>query len=287
MDGPEFVTALFPEFHVSDEFEKKEYICCDTGECGWRGLGTELKLFFRRNTAWPMCPNCSSPMAYVSDIDASDYSDSYIAKGHRKFIANLKGRLTQDGKSLPDLEGDRLECSWEIEWTSDDDELVPEFVVVECGEIEVLREEAYWGNEDRVKQVKKILKRRYGRRFSDPRCYDGLGYLHAGRSPAKDKFFRKLEAQNPFSEQTIRRRSLRRRSQGVVSFGIILLAVVFWQPGWIQSLLMIYAVCGLWPWYSFGQNLQTSLWEIALALPVFMVVSVPMFLIRWVRKVRA
>jgi len=280
---PELVTELFPEFHVSDEFEKKEYICCDTTDCGWRGLGTELKLFFRRNTAWPMCPNCSSPMAYVSGIDAKGYSDSYVAKEHRKYIAELKHTQIKNGDSLPDLEGNHLEFSWEIE-PSSDEELSPEFVVVDCGDIEVFREEAYWGNSDRAKQVKKILKKRYGKKFSDLHCYDHFGYLNAGASPAFEQFFKKIDAGNPRSEETIRRRRLRRWSQGAVASGIVLLAVMLWQPGILWSAITIYAVIGLWPWYLFGKNLGTALWEIVLALPIYMLFGAPILIAQSLRS---
>ena len=285
MRTPELVTALFAEFHVGDEFEKKEYICSDVGDCGWRGLGTELKLFFRRNAAWPMCPNCSSPLAYVSEIDAKDHSDSYVAREHRKFIAELKKAQIKNGDSLPDLEGDELEFSWEIE-PSSDEELSPDFVVVDCGDVEVLREVAYWGNSDRAKEVKKILKKRYGKKFSDLHCYDPFGYLNAGASPELEQFFKKIDERNPLSEVTIRRRRLRRWAQGVVAFGIVLIAALLWRPEILWSAVTIYVVIGLWQWYLFGKNVGTAIWEIALALPIFIFFGIPIWIAKSLRSKR-
>jgi len=178
MRTPELVTALLAEFDVGDEFEKKEYICSDVGDCGWRGLGTETNLVFIRNTAWSQCPKCSSNVAYIVDIDAENHRASYVSRKHRDYIEKLKETLTQDEASFPELEGDSLEFSWTIEPSDSADGVAPDYVVIDCDDVVIHREEAYWGNKDRFEQVEEMLRRRYGSRFSDLEHFDAFGYLN-------------------------------------------------------------------------------------------------------------
>jgi len=64
----------------------------------------------------------------------------------------------------------------------------------------------------------------------------------------------------------------------------VLLAVMLWQPGILWSAITIYAVIGLWPWYLFGKNLGTALWEIVLALPIYMLFGAPILIAQSLRS---
>ena len=160
-----------------DDWRERWWQC---GDCGWQGLGSELKTgeMFRELMEME-CPGCDERLLIVSypTLAESRANWSRLSEGERAeveaielFNRRFESSSLRAASQLPELAGDELVLDWDFAGTDPQTagggQASPE-TVIRHGHLEVWREPALWEGYERFVEVLGMLRERYGARLKD------------------------------------------------------------------------------------------------------------------------
>jgi hypothetical protein len=152
--------------------------------CGWTGKGEEA---FPNEGGVMECPRCDRGVGYVEFPNLRDMERA-AAEGNpeaiqdlpekQEWIRRMEARMNRfqskhlhSVDQLPELEGESLEFTWDLEVHVGEEE--EDYQIIRVGEVEVWRELAFFDNILRFNEIKDLLKRKYGTRFKSLTPTDG------------------------------------------------------------------------------------------------------------------
>lgn len=160
-------------FRYYDDW-KSEPLTCPS--CGWTCTFEEGSVEHYdelMDSSCPVCPSLDAAMLAIvtyPTMDETAANRDKLSEGEkqnyqtrREFLARLDAQQLCDPKQLCDLEGDRLELSWNFVTNENGEHRN----VIRWGDKVVWDEPATWEAYDRFEQVATILKAKYGRRLVD------------------------------------------------------------------------------------------------------------------------
>jgi hypothetical protein len=153
------------------EYHGDEQLACP--RCGWSGLARDGSQELHRELFDVSCPSCDKMLLVVS-FPTSEETRQAAAAGNPEAIGELprlderearqaraKSLALKPDSELPQLEGDSLHFTWDLEEAGEE-----HWTVIRYEERVIWRELAYWEGWERFTTVKDILKSRYGDRFA-------------------------------------------------------------------------------------------------------------------------
>jgi hypothetical protein len=157
--------SLVPFF---SDYETKNYAC----RCGWKGTyeGADIPEAYSGDLP---CPGCDRPLLYVlpafdDDIKQAAAEGNALAREYlpqvlerERFNARWKSQALTKPSQLPDVDGDALAFIWDVETDGHDT-----YYVIRLGDRIVWRELARGEDPRRFADVKKLMKKKYGKRFA-------------------------------------------------------------------------------------------------------------------------
>lgn len=180
-----------------DDWRERRWQC---GDCGWQGLGSELRTGETFSELMEMdCPGCSQQLLIVSYPTLAECRANWpkLSEGERarieeteRFIQRFEASCLKAASQLPELKGDELVLDWDFAGTGPENlgsGQTSHETVIRHGQFVVWREPALWEGYERFIEVLAILQERYGTRLKDlaPTTTSDL-YLYGDRlsSPA-------------------------------------------------------------------------------------------------------
>jgi hypothetical protein len=173
-DEPILNTAGYRSFRWYSNWQQ-ELLCCS--RCGWVGNATIHHLEDADAFgAIIQCPNCQRRMGEVLFPNLKD-TEAAAAQGNAEAQLRLPELLRElrhaenrilrfeqqkilSVDQIPELAGDNLDFIWDFAEIDGED-----YQIIQMGNVEIWREQAFFENIHRFNEVKELLRRKYGPRF--------------------------------------------------------------------------------------------------------------------------
>jgi hypothetical protein len=151
-----------------EDYRTRSFAC----ECGWHGCYNELKPMQACCSFVVCCPTCGHPLLSIRAPSVDEIKGA-AARTNEEALAMLPSALESEKaeeawlrqalqrvSQLPELADDALAFVLDLEHDGGDN-----YYVIELGEQRVWRELARAGDRQRFYELKRLLKKKYNRRF--------------------------------------------------------------------------------------------------------------------------